>query len=76
MQKKPKMKPPALGLEIKPKLPRPIIGDIGGATNAPSDQKRKADEEFKEHLKRQKELKEFGDFKDDLFQVFIKYILK
>ena len=27
------------------------------------------DAEFKEHLKRQKELKEFGDFKDDLFEV-------
>ena len=35
------------------------------------EQKRKADEEFKEHLKRQKELKEFGDFKDDLFEVQI-----
>ena len=37
------------------------------------EQKRKADEEFKEHLKRQKELKEFGDFKDDLFEVCRNY---
>ena len=69
MGKGPKMKPPALGLEIKPMVPPPVL-DIGGLTiKGPSDQKRKADEEFKEHLKRQKELKEFGDFKDDLFQV-------
>ena len=33
------------------------------------EQKRKAEQEFKKHLERQKELKEFGDFKDDLFDV-------
>ena len=44
--------------------------------NSRSDeQKRKAEQEFKKHLERQKELKEFGDFKDDLFDVsfFLKF---
>jgi len=57
----PKKPPPSLSIGTTP-LPLP--------PREPSDeQKRKAEQEFKKHLERQKELKEFGDFKDDLFDL-------
>jgi len=62
-----KFKGPPIGLKIEAPNTAPV-------ENLPNkdrsdEQKRKADEEFKEHLKKQKELKEFGDFKDDLFEL-------